>query len=495
MERFHKFRKKFQTEAIWKANLYGFSGGALVASILWLVQKLRGVRWSFLFPLLIFLGVGACLTVAAFFLLRPSAKKVAKRLDERLSLKETTQTMHEFAGEEGEMIRLQRQDAEAKLANAPKSVTKPRGVWTCVVALVLAVASVVTAALIPVKQTTGASEPPAPPYEEEDREDHLKMLATLIEDVESGSMETALKTTVLAKLNELYDALTNTEEEALMRQLVVQCILDVDSAVEAWNTYRPLAKALNATENKQVQNLSVAISTGTESSFTTYFSKIQRSFTKAARETGETGNENGRSGEETSSEPKKNPAELATAFEAELAARLAASGVSATDKLYLVLQAVGTDFAAFAAEYASYSAEERNERIEAFFETESEKILDPLLVQGENATERDYVVAQMKAIFEISDDELADMESLKPLELTIPTDEEDANGSNSGGAGTGETLMGDDTIYEPSEEDYVKYGTVLDEYKSKVDWENLSPEAKAWLEAYFNALAGQSSKD
>lgn len=119
MQGFRKFEKKFQRYALIKSAVFGLSCGIFAVSALWLVLKLRAVTFGVIWYILIGLGVAAATFGLCWLVCRPTEKKVAKKLDKDLRFGEKAQTMVEFQASQEDMARLQRTDADARLAVTP----------------------------------------------------------------------------------------------------------------------------------------------------------------------------------------------------------------------------------------------------------------------------------------------------------------------------------------------------------------------------------------
>ena len=107
-------RKKFLTAACIAAGT-GVAAGLIAAGSVLLALKLSEININAGWYVLIGLGVAAIAGGVAFWVLLPTDKKVAKEIDREHALNEKVQTMVAFAGDDGDMVELQRQDAEEKL--------------------------------------------------------------------------------------------------------------------------------------------------------------------------------------------------------------------------------------------------------------------------------------------------------------------------------------------------------------------------------------------
>ena len=477
MENFRKLRKKFHIEALLKGIALGVSVGLIAMAATWIAQKRAGTEWNILLYLLLFAGVSFVASAVAYFILRPTDKRVAKRIDKRAGLKERTQTMRQFASEEGEMIFLQRQDTERRIAETPKAAFKPKRLWIYALAGALACASVITAAVVPGKTVSPTAEPPELEYNEEDRQWDLIALENLIKEVKDSDMQQVAKDLVVAELETLLADLQTTETDQLMRDLVIAAIKDIDDAVEGVNTYREFAESINKSVDTNAQRLSLGLAACEATQVSKYMTDIRTSIEKA-------------------DEAKLLVKNLAYGINE----GVKNSGVADTDGLYQSLAAFVVDLEAYAEGYDRWPEERRQSELEDMFIEHNAAVGLVIEAQKINATTRDYVISRLKTIFGITDAELKDMlGSREPMKLeNIPQDEdEEFEDGGDGGMGTGETLYGsNEQIYDPTYEvdgiigNHVIYGEVLDKYSAIIaaNKGELPQELIDLIDTYLNEL-------
>lgn len=111
-----KYRLKLTAEAVVKAAAFGAIFGFVALLCFEFTAWMYGYKEYWL-GLIAFFGITIITGAAAFFLkFRPSAKKVAQRLDE-LGLEERVITMTEFENEQSEIYRMQREETVKTLKN------------------------------------------------------------------------------------------------------------------------------------------------------------------------------------------------------------------------------------------------------------------------------------------------------------------------------------------------------------------------------------------
>lgn len=476
MENFRKLRRKFHIEALLKGVALGVSVGLIATAATWIAQKRAAAEWNLFFYLLLFAGASIVASALGYLVLRPSDKRIAKRLDKRAGLQEKTQTMREFAQESGDMVLLQRQDTEQRLAATPKSAFKPKRLWIYGVVGALACASIVAAAIVPAKTVKPEAKPPEPEYNETDREWDLIALKNLIKEVKDSDMQEAAKTPVVAELESLLADLKLTEKDALMRELVVQTIRDIDDAVEEVNTYREFAESINKSLFPTAQSFSIGLVTGDSSELSKYMTKIRTTLEKS----------------EYLSADVKNLSEG-------IRDTMVNSGVAESDELYQRIYAFTTSLETYAASCDQWEDERKLYELEIVFTESNQAIGISLEAQKTNADMRDYVIDRLKAIFGITDAEVGELGGSAPLKLeNIPQEEEnkDEEGGD-GGMGSGDTLYGsNEEIYDPTYEkdgvlgNRVIYGEVLDKYSAIIaaNQGELPQELVDLIDAYLKEL-------
>ena len=157
-----------------------------------------------------------------FFLRRPSAKKVAQRVD-ALGLQERVSTMLEFQDDPSPIAQLQRQDATEHIQNAsPKQMPlqiQKRSWLVCLIGICLAVVML----LLPYDIF---AVPPEPLTPEEIQQQMLReLISQLREDTESAELNENLTTSLQDILDQLEEDLKNAEGD-LERAAEIQEAID-----------------------------------------------------------------------------------------------------------------------------------------------------------------------------------------------------------------------------------------------------------------------------
>ena len=118
-EGFARFKKKLLREHRIKSLLFGVAGGLAGAAI-----SIAACRFAnpsamvYAAPIATAAGLAAAFA-AAYFIKKPTDKKIAARLDKELNLQEKVSTRVEFDGKDGVILNKQRDDATVKLDEKP----------------------------------------------------------------------------------------------------------------------------------------------------------------------------------------------------------------------------------------------------------------------------------------------------------------------------------------------------------------------------------------
>lgn len=193
---FERFLKKARREVWLKTAIVGLSTAAFVCGGLLLTLKLLDrPLWYAL------AGIAALPIAAGLFLLlhRVGKEDLAQRLDDDFLLREKVRTMVAFEQEDGDMLRIQRDDAMQKLEQIPLKKLRFTRAWLYALLPAIGCAVLVTALVFPVQ----AEKPPVvdvePPLDVSDWE--WQALDELIEYVESSDAdENVMKPKTLTQL-------------------------------------------------------------------------------------------------------------------------------------------------------------------------------------------------------------------------------------------------------------------------------------------------------
>lgn len=443
---FRKFKSKMLRYAVIKSVLYGASLGFFAVGGLVFLTKFSTLNLDLLWCILIGAGF-ALISGAVFFLIqRPSDEKVARRLDSVLSFGEKTRTMVAFRGEDGDMLEIQRTDADEKLAGIPTKKLKVRDTWASVGAFVLSLALCVTVLLIPVV----AEVPEDPIVDEYNQNWRAVRVQQLIDQVKKSMMEESVRSATVEELESLLETVRSTDRDNVMKNAAIETIVGVDGIVKKSTTSVEISSAM---ANVDTENMK-AIATALESMSGTAFRKQMRTV-RTAMQSG-------------------NVEEQISALTEELDVSLRNSGIPAEDPLCATLRAFVHALSDIGDRSSEIGKAQVQEMLDLAFDTVVDTVSELLLKQRSNRSMGDTVILELMDIFSISAEDLK-TESDVPVSVnpggsyTPPDSEDEDPNLSEGGFGHGGILYGsEDTIYDPELDDYVTYGEVIDRYFAKI---------------------------
>lgn len=482
MKGFEKFKKKLRRGAFLRSLILGLSCGVLTAAGYMAVQKMATYTPVLWLSILLGCGVGLVACLLSYLVMRPSDKKIAQKLDHDLSLDEKVQTMLAYLGDGSAMLTLQREDTNRRLENTPTQAVKYRHPWKHIFAPLLASALMVVAVMMPVRAVPTPPEPEEPIFEISTWQQAA--LEELIREVKESDMEETPKHTIVVELEALLDNLNVPDLKAKeMKQMVVSVIVSTNRAVRDANSADDINLYLSKSEYGFVSDVGMAV--GIINGLQTQ--KVIQKEREALRV-------------ENLATP------LATMREHmhDALADFDTETFDKTDPAYVVLTNFVSAIQALEGEIESHSRAWAQTSLDGIFETLSQDLVKALSQQNINKKMGDHVVATLMSIFELTDEDIPPEE--KPQQGKEPTsgenpDAEEEDKQNQGGVGDQELLFGsDDTIFDPAQNQQVKYGDVLLEYHKTISEKTLdghvSEEMQQFIDNYFATLFdGSKEKD
>lgn len=510
MESFIKLKKKSLIAAIIISIVVGVFSALFAVGVVMLSVKLSANKLAWYFYLII--GIGGCLLSGGitFLFIRPTDKSVAKRLDNEYGLNERTQTMLEFKEQDSAMLRLQREDAEARLKNLPKKkfslpVVKSllKKTWQYIVVAVLGISFFLAGAIVPSRYV--------PPFSDNFTYDdwEASALEQLIEDIKNSQTEDKVKLPVVESLTLLNEELKTTTLKSEMKVKVKACASTIDEAVILANSYRAVAEALNYyNELNDFKNALVKAADSYKNEYK--ITSISEVDSRA---------KNAESGIRDALEAYVN------AFESEVAAMTEVAAIK--DKVVTFLtpynEALSEDILIeyklfdklkedqLYAVMSTYSAELGNKTLLYQYQSTSLSYAKEIVSASNsnyvsNASKLLTTQVYNRMIDELALNTLSDLfgVSVYPEDLSL-SDNSDGDGSSDnpsqGGALGDEDVIygGDDAIFDPDSNTHVQYGKVWNTYMARLydrlndpDYE-LSDEMRAYIMQYIKVLTGDST--
>ena len=358
---------------------------------------------------------------------------------------------------------------------------------------IFAIASLVSALLIPAKDFGGGEGPGGTPdgpiYNDSwTFNEWMKVsLEDLIEDVNASEMVDGAKALVVEELEILLTDVAAVKKKSEMITMVVSTMRNVDDIVDNYNTYFVLNQELRITQHKTAKLLAesldvidVELGSVEDVLFAEKFAKISGDLVG----TNETL-------EDYKSSISDFSGNLQYALNSTKGKLLYVDGETLYEEsLILVekLNAVVEDTS------ESFTFAKAKENCSVIFKDTQALFLDALYEQAKNLEIENYVVEDLQQIFKIATGDMPDL-SNKPYASSAD------GGGDSGELGSGGGYAGEDPetiyrsdamIYNPKTQEYVPYGEVYDTYKALIAEQiiqgEISEDIKKIIEAYFKYL-------
>lgn len=510
-ESFKKLKQKYFTEAVIKGVVAGVSCGLFVVGVVLLTLKLCAVNINWAYYLLMGAVSSAASGFGLFFLIRPTDKKTAKRLDKEYSLNEKVQTMVEFADRTGEILTLQREKTSEILDNLPEfrftaanvwRYVASRRIWIFAVCFVLSLAIFVTAVALPGKTVDGgenSDDPKNPPIDvpiDEDGEfsyslEMIYSLSELIENVRISELGEGLKQSFVDELRALDKELQSADKVSQMKKAVNDTIVKIDGIVDTANSFGAFIDTAEKFDEylKSAVERGIAVFKSSGLTFLNY--SVVRSYNLILADNIETTFDKGQYLVNSRNKliiPSEIQLERALgAYLEAFGAALDSAEADESDELYKSFDALYSDLTGVKnILFEGYDHQYRKSMIEKAYNDFRESITQALKTQVYNCIMDEFVRLNLKNIFSLTDEDLPPL----PYEI-IGTNEgggdQTENPDGSGGFGDGNKLLGsDEVVFDPDKEEYVKYSEIIDKYYADIMNDILNGKVPEDLEDYLN---------
>ncbi len=465
--------------AILRAVFFGVFLGALSLAAQWVYAKrtLTAINPTNLYLWVAIPAVAGALLL--LLILMPRNRRLAKRLDSRLGLDEKVQTMIALRKDTSAMAVLQRESAEAAMANARRHSLRGVASWIFFGLPIIGALAVYGALIMPAKAQP-APEPPPPPVVWKLDVYTEQKLRDLITYVEKSDMEEEPRYEVVGELEGLIIRLRSVRKETVMQECVLQTATNIHTIVSDYNTYDVVAEALMKSSSDPVRRLGNSVRTLKYLLINEQLLGIGEALCPPADSDTEAALANEPYGKGST----------ATLIAGELRQAVDRSGLSETD----TLNATILQFAEALEAITDETADDAVADVIADAEKAFEKALNiPLTNEVVEMT----TLERLMEIFGLElPEELIKDNAYDPNEDSdfIP-DEDDKEMSGVGGIGSGEVHYGsNDTIYDDVTGEYITYGEVLARYYTAVlgqmEEGSLPADLEDMLREYFERLHG-----
>ncbi len=464
---FYKFKSRVRRQAVFASLLLGIGSSVVALAVMMLVSKLSGKEAELLYYFLLG-GVAIPISFILYFILMPSERRLAKRLDSVYSLNEKVSTMIELRHDEGGFAALQREDADERLGNQQKKMIKSKPLIAGLLVFFISLGCFFGAWILPVKAGSGET-----PIDEFDKQWIITALAEIITIVENSYTNENLKSETLDELNSLLDFVEESSYLSEMKAKAITTVIEINKSLAKANSAEALSVTFAQSSNENILSLSKALG------------ELSGSGTKNALET------LGESLDNVSYDDANFVADEFNSY-------LASSGVRSDDPIYVI-------FKGLSAELKDGSGNIADEFADA-----GKKISSEIIVQNVNRSTINVVINKLCSLFGITEDDLVAADPDTDIDLRDPSTENNPfvdppvddpeNTIGSGGLGTGDVIYGsNDLVYDPDTNTYRPYGELLNEYFAKANEQitdgKTSDKISDAAEDYFGKLFGGTAEN
>ncbi len=490
-ENFLKFKKRLGFIRLILSLTVGASVGLCGAGIWLILTKLIVIDSDPLYS--IFIGLGLALAVGAVIFLasRKSDKALAEELDRSFDLKARVQTMIAYKDDDGDLIDLQREDADRSLGDVPVRAYRLQRPWIYITALALALAVLVCGIFV---KDMRYYVPPEEIEAFELSDMQRAGLTELIRYVDSSAMEEEFRTPIADELRRL---LTSLEDVTTVPDMRAELALSMALICEITYESSTAAETLNAlwdSDNVYLRHLAVALDTSSWSApdwgdfaerLTEYSGVLMGD---------ERTNESSPVGLEAL---KIALSSMTTGFDFVIGM----SDLDPNDEIYAAIHKLfnanpgGLKQLLVAIDY--YDDTTAREALNQSLTLNSQSLYDAISLNRVNAVTGEFVMTRLSGLFLVPVPEFERPEFVKTGELPdggygSGSDKENTNGGDGGGVGSGATYGSDDIVLDPLTGEPIAYGELIDRYNAimneRLEGNTYTEEQKAAIRKYFDLL-------
>ena len=488
---FLKFKRRCNAIRTLRSALVGLSVGALLGGAWLILWKLAVIGYPPISSL--YIGLGSALLVGGlvFLLSGKKDKKFAEELDSKFDLKARVQTMIEYMGQDGELISIQRRDAESALSKIPLKSYKFKRLWVYLVALLLSASVLVVGIILDDVRNYVPPEEVIPFELSALQETGLNNLITY---VENSDMEEEFKLPLADELKSLIEKLrqTKTQPEMLLTldesMKVIQAITyESSTATEVlnalWNSgdiyFRHLAKTLDSSEWSDPD-------WGDFAEKLLDYEKVLLGDDKKT--------------DEEDVDRKENLKFAVETMSLKLKTILDGAAVGEDDEICLAVDKLFNGnpggLVSVLAMLNYVDDEGLTNLVDNCMNSNGEGLFAAISLNKVNANVGEYAMIRLTGLFIVPLPEFERPDFVKNGESIGSNNgsgnEENNNSNSDGGIGEGATYGSNDIVIDPLTGEYVEYGKLLDKYYAimyeKLDNNSYTEEQKEAIKKYFALL-------
>lgn len=485
---FFKIKSKHVLRVALESVVIGAACGLFAMGVVMLALKLSAINFATWGYALIAVAIALVAFGVAFALLKPNNKKVAKAVDDEYDLKEKVQTALEFQGASGEVITLQREDADRSIRHLPAHRPNIRQVMALVLVLIVSLSSAFAGIFVPLKIADAVDDP----YDRPPTRFETLAILELIENVKSSNLIEPYKGDALKHLQNIADELEEFDNVSEVMPTIETAIAQIGGGISRAKEYDKFATTLleqkftelsiaaRSADIYDKQNLSsYDLVVAFEASLIEMLNAEVEPEIEALRESYA-----GITGAQIASEIRDMCARI----------EIAASVLDDRGLLYSAEEQFRHSLLDIRDDILSGSAEEGllQHRIDLIFYDFTDQMIDALAEQSYTQAMGVFIVNRIKIIFGMPIEENKPNDSAGNKE-DLPSAGGDDDESHGGGYGDGDIVYGsDDMIYDPNTGKYVTYGDLLNQYfammQEFVGKDELTEAQKEIVRYYFEIL-------
>ena len=484
-ENFLNLKRRVLLGIILKALILGISACLIAISCVVLVQKLTigeiNVLICALAGVASFVVLGGLLILISF----PTEKRIARLIDNRLSLNEKVQTMVSFKEENGTIVGMQRENTDKLLGEVKAKQLINKKIWLNIIAPIVAIALIITAILVPAKtiiedpgnEDTGPIDP-----DFDATKIQIQELEDLIEYVKDSNMEIEPRALLVEQLEGLLTFLKSDDDLKLsvVKEKVFGVITETNKILDNANSADDISYELNGSENEKLVGLANSIKILNSTAIGIDLSAIQGTLPDTI----------------TKVELKS----LCEVYATLIKNALVASEIPTQDILLVSLLQLANKLSDISQRVETTTMVDIQRELTIAFENAKIDTRTAISIQLNNSEVAETVIDELVDIFGLSLSEIPTYDDEDYFEsVENPSDNTPPEQGSGGGLGGGEMLYGsNDKIYDPETGNFVEYGTLIDKYLAVVTeqvQDGKVPESlEDFINNYFATLYGGGSK-
>ncbi len=467
---FLKFKERQNKLRLIKSAAIGGAFGIGLGGLCLILTKLDLLGFAPIFSLPIALVIFAVAGALAYRGLAESDAELASQLDARFDLKEKVQTMVAFDGEEGDMLALQREDAERSLSKISVNELKIEKIWIYITALSVALAILIGGIITPNIWKRHQN----PPYKLSEYQE--AGIQELIRYVDSSKMETEYRTLISAELNTLLEDLRGVDNERDMRAELAEAMALICAVTYDSSNSAEILNTLWDTSDRYLRYLAKWLDTSSSYDEGDFAERLVEYSLILVGEEAE-----GEGDTLTDDEKKAAIAGAIDGMVRKYKIAFEASDIPEDDEIYLALQALfysetegEPGLSLINDDIASLDYEEAKAAVTAALYGVYDEMYAAVLQQKINTNTGEYAMTRLASLFAVPVPAFERPDFVRTGEAveggqSSGDDSNREDGKNDGGTGSGATFGSKDLVLDPLTGNYVEYGKLIKTYYDKVN--------------------------